>query len=224
MARVNYVKSARGKKSGATVRCANCGTEIKPGDPYKWFANRIGRMSVRKNYCSTCQIRPSMMTTSPHLQTIYAGQEAAGDALDAFTGRGTLDDLSQILRDCAEAYREAQQSYEESADNIESGFGHETQQCQEIREKAEACETAADELEGAADELEGLDDPGEEDAEFKDDPDFDYEGEVDDETGEPVDQEEYAAALHEFAEEQRDERWEAALEQARDAVDEGVMF
>lgn len=221
MARVTYVKSARGKKNGAKMTCHNCRREIKPGDAYKWFANRIGRSSIRKNYCSTCHIRQSDMTTSPHLQTIYAGQEAADDALDGLDGRGTLDSLSAIMRDCAEAYREAQASYEESADNIEEGFGHETYQSEEIREKAQACESAADELESAADEVENMDDPDLSDEELKED--FDYEGETD-ENDEPVDKDDYDRELHEWAEEQRDDRWDAAVEQARDGISEGVQI
>jgi hypothetical protein len=220
MARVTYVKKARGRSDGRPRRCFKCSKVINPGDPYKWFANRIGRMSQRKDCCSTCQIRPSDQTTSPHLQTIYSAQEAAEDALSAFTGRDTLDSLGAILRDCAESYREAQESYAESADNIEEGFGHETSMSEEIREKAEACETAADEIEGEADEIEGMDDPDVEDAEFADE--FEYAGETDDDD-KPIDAEDYTNQLHDFAEEKREERWEEASQRAQDAVNEGVQ-
>jgi hypothetical protein len=222
MARITYVKSARATKRG-NRRCTGCGKEIKPGDSYKWFANRIGRMSMRKDYCSTCVIRPSMMTTSPHLATIYAAQETAEDALDALGEGTTLDDIGQVLRDCAEGYREAKESYEESAQNIEDGFGHPTQMSEEIQEKAEACEAAADELESQADNIDGMDDPAAEDEEFADDGEFEYDGEVDDD-GNPVDKEDYEAKLHEHADAKREERLEAAIEEARSAISEGVQI
>jgi hypothetical protein len=231
MARVTYVKKARGTKRGENRRCTGCGKAIKPGDPYKWFANRIGRMSSRKDYCASCVIRPSMMTTSPHLATIYAAQEAAEDALAKLDRGEGLDSITQVLRDCAEGYREAKESYEESANNIVEGFGHETQQSEEIMEKSQACESAADELDNNADEIEGLDDPAAEDSEFEDDFETDagweYDGERDEDTDEPLDADAYKAdreaALHDFAEEKRDERWDEAISQASDYISEGVQ-
>jgi hypothetical protein len=214
MARVTYVKSAKGRKDGHSRRCIKCGTEILPGQPYKWFANRIGRYSQRKNFCANCRIRPSDQTTSPHLQTIYAAQEAAEDAL-AQVPEATLTDLAEIVREYANGVREASESYTESADNMEDGFGHETQQSEEIREKAEACESAADEIESMADEIEGMDDPDADESEFADE----YEGEVD-EKGEPTDADEW----QEFLEEKRQERRDAANDAANDAVAEGPQF
>jgi hypothetical protein len=214
MARVTYVKSAKGRKDGSNRRCIKCGTEIKPGDSYKWLANRIGRSSQRKNFCANCQVRPSDQTTSPHLQTIYAAQEAAEDALGQ-GGALTLADIAGIVRDYANGVREASESYAESADNMEEGFGHETYQSQEIREKAEACEQFADEVDSAADDIESLDDPDAEDDEFL----GEYEGSTY-ESGQPTDEDDFA----DFVEEKREERREAAFDAANDAIADGPQL
>lgn len=216
MARVTYVKKAQGRKNGRPRHCTKCRTEIKPGDPYKWFSTRIGRMSQRKDFCDNCQIRASDQTTSPHLQTIYLAQESAQDSI----GDGaTLTDLAEAVRGYAEGVREAGESYGESADNIEEGFGHETYQSEEIREKSQACESLADELDSAADEIEGMDDPDEDVSVFLDD----YEGDVEDgEDGEskPVDADDFET----FVEEKREERREAAVDAAQEALNEEPQF
>jgi hypothetical protein len=215
VARVTYVKSAKGRKDGRNRICAKCSTEIKPGDSYKWFANRIGTYSQRKNFCANCQVRPSDQTTSPHLQTIYLAQEAAEDALAKGDGLGLID-LAEIVRGFAEGVREASESYNESAENIEQGFGHETTQSEEIRDKASECESAADTLDSAADDIESLDDPDAEEDEFL----SEYEGSVYDETGKPTDPEDFA----DWLEEKRQERREAAIEAANDAIAEGPQL
>jgi hypothetical protein len=212
MARVTYVASAKGRKDGRNRRCIKCGTEIEPGQPYKWTALRIGRSSQRKDFCANCPVRPSDQTTSPHLQTLYLAQETAEDALAQGGGLG-LTDLADIVRGYAEGVREAAESYGESADNMEEGFGHETYQSQEIREKADECESAADTIESAADEIESMDDPDAEDDEFL----GEYEGSTYDETGQPTDPEDFA----DWVEEKRQERREAAIDAANDALQEG---
>lgn len=214
MARVTHVKSAQGRKDGRARYCTRCRTEIKPGDSYRWFATRIGRMSQRKDFCANCRIRPSDQTTSPHLQTIYLAQEAAEDALGQ-AGPLALADIAEIVRGYAEGVREAGQGYEESADNMEDGFGHETEMSSQIREKAEACESFADEVESAADDIEGLDDPDDDESEFKNE----YEGETD-EDGEPVDETEF----NQFIEAKRDERRDAALDAANEAISDQPQF
>lgn len=206
MARVTHVKKAQASKSPR--RCTKCGTEIKVGDPYKWFANRIGRMSMRKNFCASCPIRQSDQTTSGNLQTLYGAIEAAEDAM-ASAVELTLDDGAQILRDAAEGVREAAGMYEESADNMESGFGHETSMSEEIREKQNDLESFAEELEGAADDIENLDDPDEDDASIL----TGFEGEVDDD-GKPLDEDEAA----EFVDTTRQERREAIESAINDAI------
>lgn len=214
MARVTHVKSAKGRKDGRARHCTRCHEEILPGSSYKWFAIRIGRSSIRKDFHDTCQIRQSDRTTSPHLQTIYAAQESAQDALDQ-GGAMPLADIAEIVRGYAEGLREAAEGYGESADNMEDGFGHETEMSATIREKADACESLADETESAADDIEGMDDPDAEAEEFADE----FEGETD-ENDEPVDADEYEAHV----EAKREERREAARDAAQDALNEEPQF
>jgi hypothetical protein len=212
MARVTYVKSAKGRKDGRNRRCVKCGTEIKPGDSYKWLANRIGRSSQRKDFCANCQVRASDKTTSPHLQALYGAQEAAEDALAHGGDDLTLSDLAEIARGYGEAVREVGEGYAESADNIEEGFGHETYQSEEIREKAEECESAADTIDSAADDIEGLDDPDADESEFADE----YEGSTFP-NGKPTDDDDWA----DFIEEKRRDRRDAAIQAVEDALAEG---
>jgi len=217
MARVTYVKSAKGRKDGRARTCAGCGTEIKPGDSYKWFANRIGRYSSRKNYCANCRIRPSMMTTSANLSALYAAQEAAEDALAR--NPESLTDIAEIVREYAQGVRDVGEMYVESADAMEDGFGHETYQSQEIREKADACESAADEAESAADEIENMDDPEADESDFL----GEYEGEYEDDAeGNTIfaDPDDWA----EFVEGKRDELRQNAIDKADETVNEGVPF
>jgi len=214
MARVTYVKSAQGRKNGQPRRCYKCGTEIHPGDSYKWFANRIGRYSQRKDFCANCPVRPSDTTTSPHLSALYAAQESAEDQLAA-GGELGLADIAQIVREYAEAVREVGEGYGESADNIEEGFGHETYQSQEIREKADECDSAADTIESAADDIESLEDPDADASEFLDE----YEGETGDDD-QPTDADEF----EEWVEAKRQERREAAMDAANSAMEEGPQL
>lgn len=152
MARITHVAKAQASKKPRW--CARCGVEIKPGEPYKWFANRIGRMSIRKNYCRDHSPRPSDMTTSDKLSALYAAQEAFEDAQGA--GMDTPEHVADRLHEAADSVREVAEAYTESADNIEEGFGHETMQSQEIREKAEAVEAWADEIDDAANDCESM--------------------------------------------------------------------
>lgn len=212
MPRLNYVQSARPSKRQR--RCHGCGKDINVGDPYKWFANKVGRSSLRKDFCATCRVRPSQMTTSPHLSALYSAQEAAEDALGSFGNEGALADYGQIVRDYGEAVREVGEGYRESAQAIEDGFGHSTYQCDELNEKADNCDSFADECDNAADEIESLDDP-DDDQLILDCFVGESDGEVDEE-GKPVDDDEWEA----FSEAKRTELREAAQDAADQAISE----
>lgn len=139
-------------------KCGKCGKEIKPGDPYKWVKPKSGPYGGTKRVrCQACPSwRPSELTSSGALSTLYAAQEAAGDDLAAWD-QESLDDLRSILEALAEGVREAGGVYRESAENMEQGFGHETSMSAELTEKADALDGLADEVESAADELEEWD-------------------------------------------------------------------
>lgn len=159
MARTTFVKSAR-KDQG---HCYKCGTEIKRGDSYKWFANRIGTYSQKKKFCSNCIIRPSDQTTSDKLAQLYSAQELVEDALGVTFAR---DDIVSALEEAAAMARDVSDEYEQSADAIVDGFGHDTYQSDEIREKASACSEWADTLDSAATEIAGMEDPQADASEF----------------------------------------------------------
>lgn len=138
------------------LRCGHCGEDINIGDPYKWVAPRAHRASrgTRKVRHQTCPgWKPSELTSSPHLATLYAAQEAAEEAASALQAPTTpedaeafLEDLRGILEACAADAMEAAESYRESAEAIEEGFQHPTYQSEELMEKSSEIEYWCDEL------------------------------------------------------------------------------
>lgn len=139
-------------------RCEKCGGEIKVGHPYKHVSPRSGPFGGRKRVrCQQCPSwRPSELTGSEALRTLYAAQEAAEDALNNWD-RDDPEGLKEILTALADGVREAGEIYNESADNMEDGFGHETSISEELREKGEHLDGQADEIESAADDIEDWD-------------------------------------------------------------------
>lgn len=227
MAKLIVVKAARVSKRPRA--CCKCHKPIREGDSYKWFASRIGRSSIRKNFCATCPVRESDRTTSTQLQTLYLAVETAEDALDAISADPfTLDDVAQILRDAAEGVREASEGYTESADNMEDGFGHPTSMSDELREKAESVEGFATDLESAADEIDGMDDPAADDEKLREDwPDADLydtadeaEDDPDAEDDEDEDPDDPVAEFEKWAEGERERRREEAMGRAQEALQE----
>lgn len=151
MAKVTQVQKAR-KPAG---NCSRCGTAIKTGDSYFWFANRIGRSSRRKNYCGNCRPRPSEITTSDKLSELYAAQESIEDSLN----RGELnfeefrDQVKSACEDAASTAHEVADQYRESKDNLPENFQNSTPG-EELDEKADQCDNWAEALESAASEIE----------------------------------------------------------------------
>lgn len=173
MARLHTVKKSR--KAQGTCRC---GETIGVGETYYWWKFRHGGLHRR---CHRCRPRYSEYgTSSHHLQSLYASQENFQDELGNITMEPTQDCLDAVagaMRTMAEAVREVAEGYTESADNMVDGFGHETYQSEEIREKAEVLEQWAEEIESAADSVESISLPEEDDAEELEA--FDIESEID---------------------------------------------
>ncbi len=129
------------------LTCDHCRKPINVGDPYKWIAPRAHRAAkgIKRNRHTTCPAwKPSQTTSSQHLATIYGAQESAEEQITAVTVDTAEDtaDAEEALKGIAdefvESIQEAVESYAESAQNIEDGFGHETYQSEELREKSEA--------------------------------------------------------------------------------------
>jgi hypothetical protein len=174
MARLNTVKSFRGtsKTEDGNLTCQSCREKIKPGDGYRWWANRLPgqRGSFRNIRCMKSECTPSQADMTPGRagQLMRIQEDGGSQIWDA-----SHEDLQGIAEQLAEQVRELASELEESADNIESGFGHETQQSEELRERAEA-------IEGYADELEQVDIDEWSDDDWKEDnPLEDYEGDED---------------------------------------------
>lgn len=148
IARVKYVKGAR-KDQGV---CGGCSQPIKKGDPYKWWT--VGfRARHKSKRCEKCPLPPpSARESNEKVAAVYAAQEAFDDAIETAMDR---DSIVSVLGEYAEGLREAASLWNESADAIEDGFGHETEQSNEQREKGENAESCADQIESDA---EGLDD------------------------------------------------------------------
>ena len=97
--------------------------------------------------------RPSELTSSPHLATLYGAQEALSDALadlsldpqDVDESTAT-DEITALAETFAEGVREAAEGYRESAQAIEDGFGHSTYVSEELEQKADDLDSWADDF------------------------------------------------------------------------------
>jgi hypothetical protein len=143
-------------------RCDKCGTQIKPGDPYKHISPRSGPYGGRRlNRCDTCptwQVWEYSSSTSARAAQIQSEAETMLDGVDSAE---SLADVESIRDDIAQSIREFAEEKGESADSLEEGFGHETSQSAEIRE-------VADNLESWAYDVESVDLPDYPEAEEQD--------------------------------------------------------
>ena len=218
MPRVKTVVKAR--ESANVRRCHRCSTEIRKGDSYSWWKFRTGGRGGRKVFaCAKPECRPkaSDLTQSPHLSAFYAAQESASEEIASWeVGEVAIgeepdgSELDSILETYAEALREVGEGLEESATNIEDGFGHETYQSEELKERAESYESAADEAESFSAGDFGFSEPdlSDEDGDFEEDPELSEEenDELRDKAKERAKEDrerEYAEAVEEWAEEVR---------------------
>jgi hypothetical protein len=126
-------------------KCSKCGTEIAVGQPYK-YTEAYNRTIIR---CGPCPA-PQPWEYSSSLSALLAqiDHEASAEISEA-TDR---DSLEAARDNAAQAVRDLAEQKEESAQNLEDGFGHETEQSNELRE-------IADQLNSWADEIEGVDFP-----------------------------------------------------------------
>lgn len=148
MARLNIVKSFRGttKTTDGELTCGICRDKITKGDGYKWWANRLpgSRGSIRQIRCMKADCAPSRADMTPgRAGDLLRLQDDGHSAID---GAQTVDDLLCTAESLADEVTEMADGLTESADNIEDGFGHETYQSGELRERAENMESYADDL------------------------------------------------------------------------------
>jgi hypothetical protein len=127
LAKINQIKRVR--KAGT---CEKCGLEIKVGDPAVRFA--VGFRGYTRTRCTKpeCFPKPSERESSL-VADLYAAQEEVD-----VDSAGSLDDLTQIRDDVANAAREVAGEYEGS-EMYEKNY--------DLQERAETLNSAADELE-----------------------------------------------------------------------------
>jgi len=144
VARIKSVKKAR-KDQG---ECGDCGKQIRAGQPYKWWT--VGfRSRYKHKRCDECITpMPSARESNPKVAAILAVEETFDT-----TSAKCREDLVSVLEDAASGIRDAGEQWTESADEMEQGFGHETEQSNEQREKGEAAEGWAEAIENAVHEL-----------------------------------------------------------------------
>lgn len=148
MARVTFVKKAR-VKQGA---CRVCGTKIKVGDSYHWWANRIGRSSIRGVTCAEHKPRRSMLTTSDKLSRIYAAEEELEASI---ANAESVEDIKEALEVAAGEAEEVAQEYRDAIESMPENF-QQGDQAMEMEEKAEQLEDWAQTLRNALDDIDSL--------------------------------------------------------------------
>lgn len=127
--------------------CDACHKPIEVGTPYKHVTPKSGpyggRKRSRHESCPSWQQWDLSNSWSARVARVqYDAEqeiEAAESAEDVESAR---DSAAQAIRDDLVA------ASEEAADNLEAGFGHETSQSQEARDRAETLESWADDVEG----------------------------------------------------------------------------
>jgi hypothetical protein len=160
MPKLNHVRSARFSKYGRPT-CGRCETVIEIGEPYFWWANRIGRTSTKKVRCPEHKPRLSEIQGSPYKAAAYSARESVEDVL---ASDFEIDELAEALNQAAESVREdCVELLREGAQNIIDGFERETAQSDEMIERADAFDAWADDLESAATDVEAIDWPSVED-------------------------------------------------------------
>ncbi len=149
MARVTFVKKAR-VKQGA---CRVCGVEIKVGDSYHWWANRIGRSSIRGVTCVEHKPRRSMLTTSDKLSRAYAAEEELEASI---ANAESVEDIKEALEVAAGEAEEVAQEYRDAIESMPENF-QQGDQAMEMEEKADQLEDWVQALRSAIDDVDALD-------------------------------------------------------------------
>lgn len=165
MARTIYVKSARArvdKNTGEALplrTCENCNKEIAVGSSYKHISIKTGpRSSMRRYRCDDCADW-QVWEYSSSLSALIA--EIDFNARNAIASADDQAEATDVLAETAGAIRELADQKRDSAQAIEDGFGHSTQQSEELASQADDLDAWADDLETAT----MPDDPDPEEAE-----------------------------------------------------------
>ena len=141
--------------------CAHPTREIAVGASYKWIEPSGQRVRNRHSDCPTWKVWEYSSSLSARIAQI---QEEG--SLDDFE---TAEDAQQWASDKAQEIRDLAEEKRESASNIEDGFGHATQQSDELNEIADSLDSWADDIENVdIPELEEGDEDADEDEDEED--------------------------------------------------------
>ena len=176
MPRINSVQSARASKKER--RCATCRHEIQIGETYRYIDKKTGPSSgYRVIFCSIHFPRPSQLLSgrAAELAAIFESIQ------DAFDEAQSVADVAEALHSAAEEGRSLAEDIRSAAESIEDGFGHETQQSENMKETADNIDEWAERIEEAARDLDPENATDEENQGKED-----QEGETDD-TDDPLD-------------------------------------
>lgn len=144
MPRVNFVKAARKDNS-----------LVKKGESYYWWKFRYGgkHMSLKPP-------RPSQLTQSSFLSTVYAALES----LEDLTADMDADDLKSAVEEAAGEIRSAGEEALSNRDNMPEAL-QDGETGNMLQERADAAEQLADELEAVDLDVEDFDEPEREEGE-----------------------------------------------------------
>ena len=142
------------QKTHVPRTCTKCNKTIEKCEEYIKHCQYRGPVKIR---CTdpACAFRPSELTGSSKLATLYSAQESINDCAGNITDAASMDCLADVISDAAQEIEAVADEYRESASNISDSFGQ-TKQCDELEEKADAIDTWKDELENCASEIQAL--------------------------------------------------------------------
>lgn len=158
---IKFITKARKRldKSGKekpNLRCELDDKEIKPGDSYRKATGRRSGGFYTRTRCADCptwqqwDLSDSLPARLAEIVHVY-------DA--AIGGATSTDDFEQALSDAQEAVEELAQEKRDGAENMEAGFGHETEQSQQLNEDADQLDDWANSIESAKTDIPDLPEP-----------------------------------------------------------------
>lgn len=127
---------AVGKARKAQGKCRKCGTEINPGDGYRYWMPFF-RSNTKYVVCMSQDCTPPYSELeSGKAATIYAAQESFEASIDSL---GEKDEIESAVAEVAEAVEEVREEYQTAADAWEHGN-------EQLQEKADHYEAQHDEI------------------------------------------------------------------------------
>lgn len=113
---VRRIKVANKEQPLPNHKCGNCGDEILPGTPYRWFT--VGFRGYPQFRCmkASCAPRPSQLESSQIADVLSAIEDAQSqiDGIDGETAQEFESQAQDILQTVQDAIDEVKSAYEEA--------------------------------------------------------------------------------------------------------------